>query len=1128
MGLNQAQFKKVVRKNKLLIRRFMAGIVIVGICWLAYIMIGRLLCYVAVKSIAELTGAQVHIESVEWKPDGLVKIIDFSLSTDDAQQGKSSILKAKTINARFGFGSLLLLKPKLKTLTIDDFVLNIQYDSDAKRWNFSHLETKKPARPRQRLPVFRFKNGIARYTTISIGRVDDILTFPVSGTFNTIDSDRDSYAFYLETQNEFGIERSRVEGKWQGGNPGRITLNGQGLSAKVGIFGNASNITAIKAGLEYDANDIVLTEFVAKLGNKTVVNLDGRIKNYITLPEFQIHANIENLFVTSSPVANSFVYNETSLRNFGPFLQRFFNQYSPEGLIDLDIKAQGRFDELPKATCTGKVICKDASVRYVRFPYLLEHIQGTLDLTEKGVILNNLQCKHADVKLAIDGYSKNFGPEWDCEIQITSSNMLLDNDLYEALTTKQKRLWFAFAPTGRAKINYRFIRSPDQKKKRTLDIHPVNAQVVYEHFPYPLRNLTGQVHVDNGIIQLLNLVSDYDNRKIILNGRIINIDSEVPEFDISIDADNIPVDSELMSALPSKQRQFYDYLDIDAFADAKIQVFSNKAGTQTAEYIANIKLTGTSFLYDKLPLKLSDISADVIVRPDLIQIENMTGRNRDGFVSVKGRVWPENGSDEIVGYQLLLKGEGLDVDDELIRSLPSGPARLLSQLDIEGKVNISAQLEKNSKDKPREYEVVVDCLDNSINFKKFYYPLKHINGRVVITKDCIGLENLTAMGDEEINLDDAVSMLKTSGKIWLDNGDFNEAEFSIHATDFNFDEKLHFILPKIIQDSYQKIWPTGRFDLNIKSLKIFDDDQDKRWVDFEGGVRFKNCAFGKERLIDQLTGSVTAKALYEFGAGMGQAQVVLKAESLNVKHRQLSDLEGSVHYEPDKDVLAVRQFVGNCYGGKFTGSLELKEDPEDGPTYALQLSFSDIDLQQFVSASKPNENYSNICSSGKMGGVFSLAGKLSDRSSRTGRLKINISDMQAGKSSLMGKVLAVLKMNKPTDYVFNNMLIDAYIKHNNLVFKQIDIRGRSVALRGLGSMDLKSKNVDLTFTATAPNLDNKSSLWESLAEGFGPAVARIEVTGRFDEPKIEKTTLPIFKDSINVLGTKPSKPESEL
>jgi hypothetical protein len=42
---------------------------------------------------------------------------------------------------------------------------------------------------------------------------------------------------------------------------------------------------------------------------------------------------------------------------------------------------------------------------------------------------------------------------------------------------------------------------------------------------------------------------------------------------------------------------------------------------------------------------------------------------------------------------------------------------------------------------------------------------------------------------------------------------------------------------------------------------------------------------------------------------------------------------------------------------------------------------------------------------------------------------------------------------------------------------------------------------------------------QSLTEGLGGAVVRMEVTGQADDPHITTKTLPVIQDSLKIIGT---------
>ena len=207
------------------------------------------------------------------------------------------------------------------------------------------------------------------------------------------------------------------------------------------------------------------------------------------------------------------------------------------------------------------------------------------------------------------------------------------------------------------------------------------------------------------------------------------------------------------------------------------------------------------------------------------------------------------------------------------------------------------------------------------------------------------------------------------------------------------------------------------------------------------------------------------------------------------------------------------------------------------PQYILDIGFDDINLKAFLTGREKStpplthridqpgrqdsvrelQNYST----GTMDGALSLAGIPGRRQSRTGQCRLKITDMKVGKLSPLAKLLYVLKLTKPRDFAFEGLLLDSYIKAEQLLVKKIDLSGDALAFTGSGSINLPETNVNLTLAARGRRLATaEPSLLQSLTEGLSPAVARIEVAGNLYDPDISVKTLPIFKDSLKVLGSK--------
>ncbi|MCK4858941.1 MAG: hypothetical protein KAS87_00085, partial [Candidatus Omnitrophica bacterium] len=91
-------------------------------------------------------------------------------------------------------------------------------------------------------------------------------------------------------------------------------------------------------------------------------------------------------------------------------------------------------------------------------------------------------------------------------------------------------------------------------------------------------------------------------------------------------------------------------------------------------------------------------------------------------------------------------------------------------------------------------------------------------------------------------------------------------------------------------------------------------------------------------------------------------------------------------------------------------------------------------------------------------------------------------------------------------------------------FEKFDLSGEAIAFNGSGWMDLQTRDVDLSLTVRGRRLAAaEPSILQSLAEGLGGGVVRMEVSGNAYDPQVEIKTLPVIKDSLKILGTKTNK-----
>jgi autotransporter translocation and assembly factor TamB len=89
-----------------------------------------------------------------------------------------------------------------------------------------------------------------------------------------------------------------------------------------------------------------------------------------------------------------------------------------------------------------------------------------------------------------------------------------------------------------------------------------------------------------------------------------------------------------------------------------------------------------------------------------------------------------------------------------------------------------------------------------------------------------------------------------------------------------------------------------------------------------------------------------------------------------------------------------------------------------------------------------------------------------------------------------------------------------------MFFRQLDLSGKSLAFSGSGWLDLKTDEINLTLAARGRRLATASpSVLQSLTEGLGRAVVKVEVNGQANDPQVTTRPLPVIKETLKIFGT---------
>jgi hypothetical protein len=1101
----------LAKQNNKKIIRAIVFIVVAVVLWFLYNLGGNLLKPVAVKQLKQMTGAHVQIDNFKFHISGRISMQNIRISPLKISKPDNAILKAKTLDAYFSPWSFIKLSPRLKRVRISDFVLNAQFNADEKEWNVAALKLPEKKKG-QLLPELRFKRGEIKFTQVHNGQETKTISCCTNGGYATTSVGNGQIVFTV-TENdpraENGnfivvkvLQKENVEISVQGGLP-RLDLN---------LFGSKCNVNNFDSTVIVDKDKVTFGRSTIAIGPKTVIDVNGTVADYKTDPSFVFAVKMRELNIYRDPADNCFAYGSRIFEQFIPLLQVFFDNFSPQGRLGLDVVLTGRVKEIAKTQCRGYLDCNDISIQYCDFPYLVEHLAGRIDVTQTSMTMKNVKAAHGKVDIEMNGYCNGFGPAMDSNIVLTSPNMLLDEDLYASLMSNHKKLWYLFSPAGMVAGDFIYAAQPPGKRIFRLRGNLLGVSIICNYFPYPVSGITGQIAVDGGKIELKNILSRQSGGTIQMNGNITDANTAEPRYDFNIIAKNIALDDKLTSAFPSEQKKFFSNFDIKAKGDADIEIHSTDNNQTPVDYFAKLNITGDYIKTPKLPEPLANINIDANLTPQSLVIREFKADYNDSPIVASGTIWTAADNAD-VGYCVHLNAKELILDSNTLEPIiGKNSVKMLNDFQFSGPVNVDAQVGKNARVKCPDLEVSVECIDNSVYLSKFDLPLDNIQGRVVVRPDNIEFASLSAVPIvDDMNVPGHITLngnLKTAG------GEVEWAILNLKATDLSFDRRFTELLGSA-EAYYEKLAPEGKIDISLDRINYDKTEAGQKFVKVNGTALFKNCSIGKSKLFTNVYAMLNIDTQYDIGVGMKECKLLLDVKNMSFKDRTIENLRLRIPYDINQPDIVVKNFIGECLGGRIAGDAFFKADKNGGfAEYNIDIAIVGVSSEKFVSPGAAEK------SGGTLNGEIRVQGNLQQPDNTRGRVYVEATGLQLGGKGLVWSIRNAILEAINRDLAFDNVKMQAFVKGEIVEISKMDIYGPTASLRGTGTYNAVDNALSIDFSAYSAAGKDNPHFFDTLTSSLGAAFLKVYVRGSLDKPEIKVEPMPILMKPLEMIGTK--------
>lgn len=317
--------------------------------------------------------------------------------------------------------------------------------------------------------------------------------------------------------------------------------------------------------------------------------------------------------------------------------QDLLERVSPKGKMDIAVDIERKVVRGPLLV-NGSIDCHDAKMRFVHFPYPLDHMNGRITFDQESVTFHDVKAKGDDSDVTISGMTGTTWSNRAINFTVNSQNASFDDRMAACLPEKYRAIWDMFTLQAKGAFVCRVTRSNSlfDTPRVVVDVDVKDGSGYLHRVPYAFDGASGHLHfeADQTRIEHLTLHTGKDDSgRVTLDGVVRHPAGDVshlqPDLNLKMD---VPLEARLINALPA---EFSDKLRGVAFGgragfDGTVRVTADAPAGETQGTLlvnGNVTLDGASVKgrISGMDLAMSNIAAAARVSPEGLEIVRLAG-----------------------------------------------------------------------------------------------------------------------------------------------------------------------------------------------------------------------------------------------------------------------------------------------------------------------------------------------------------------------------------------------------------------------------------------------------------------------------------------------------------------------
>jgi len=843
----------------------------------------------------------------------------------------------------------------------------------------------------------------------------------------------------------------------------------------------------------FTEDSIKINSLVARVENNRF-KLAGELMGYGPSSAFKMRIESlqsENILIPESPRYVSSM----------PWpVQNIYYRFRPRGAASFWIE-MARDGDGDRPTLAGEVQVHDAAFTFDRFPYPVDRANGAMRIgadpasgREQLDIISIVGRGYRgganeNATIEVSGKISPLDATAGVDMVIKGWNVASEPLLIESMPPQTRQTVRSFDAAGTGKLPS-FLGDFECRVRQPVGFgHPWvidtaidlrNASGVLAKFPYPLKNVAAKMVVHDEFIDLQKVSMPRGDGSVELSGRIDwsrrlpGTDEPLVQADLKLTARKIPIDADLMAAIPEAKRKLLQKLNLTGLLDADGRIMPEGPDTDEATVDMAIKLSDGAVELTEKKVRVTDMTAEMHLGPTKGSISSLTARRGDA--TIEGQATFDWSKEKELQVTAGAKVRALMVDDALIASLPESARTTAEALKPQGVVDLDIDYAGGNGTR-------VTLRPKSLTITPSAVPLamQDVRGEIVIDRQNVTLKDVTAkVGD---------AMLYAAGTIEPATG---AASISLAGRDLKVTEELLKAFPAAVLRAVKGAELEGTVAFDVTKLMVTPVKDKSPSIEFDGSVWLQKSSLQVGVPMTEVNGVIAARGIAIDGQ-ISELAGDISFDSLKLAGRDVSKLTAKIIKPKGQDLLQIARIDGRIAGGQIGGQIDSILSQKD-PRFGLSLVLRNANVTDLTGElDKPID--------GRLTASLSLEGKWDDPTTRRGRGDVIVEGREMYRVPVLFGLMQMANLTLPIEAPIQQAGLRYSLEGNRLTFDAIDLRSKVSVMQGNGWLDFGTRQVRMTLTMGNPATD-AVPIFGELFRGVRQDMLQIRVRGSLEEPKV--------------------------